>query len=187
MFLTHSFDYNPDTRVCCIPLKDEPAVPSYNRYTIDFKASCELRAGGVWDSEKKVCNNPSSLSSGRRLVGGGKIDWQASVDAQLTPDVDNNKCGKLPESHGLFEMAEHLDYLPVAGTMAFIVVFTIFCEQSLALSKSWVEYFNPLLQPCVDKVCAELMILGATAFLILIVNEVTGYALSDGRIMPTDW
>ena len=46
-----------------------------------------------------------------------------------------------------------------------------------------IDYFNPLLQPCVDKVTAELMILGATAFLILLVNEISKNSLSNGTYM----
>jgi hypothetical protein len=71
--------------------------------------------------------------------------------------------------------------------MCFIVVFTIFCEQCVAAMKRWVEYFNPLLQPCLDKVIAELMILGATAFMILLTNEGTNYSLSNGTLVPTSW
>jgi hypothetical protein len=55
--------------------------------------------------------------------------------------------------------------------MVFIIVFTIFCEKSLARTKNWLNYYNPLLQPIVDKVVSELMILGATAFGLTVVNE----------------
>jgi hypothetical protein len=89
--------------------------------------------------------------------------------------------------HGLFQMGGHLEYTPVAVTMAFIVVFTIFCEQCVGAMIRWVAYFNPLLQPCLDKVITELMILGATAFLILLTNEGTNYSLQNGDFMPTSW
>jgi hypothetical protein len=56
--------------------------------------------------------------------------------------------------------------------MGIIIVFTIFCEQSLLRMKRWITYFNPLLMPCLDKVVAELMILGATAFSLVIINEI---------------
>merc|ERR1740138_1509843 len=52
-------------------------------------------------------------------------------------------------------------------------MFTLFCEQTLAAGRRFAAFFNPLLQPFLDKVVAELMILGATAFLILIFNECT--------------
>jgi hypothetical protein len=57
------------------------------------------------------------------------------------------------------------------ATMAVIIVFTVFCERVLAKTKAWITYFNPILQPCLDKVVSELMILGATAFSLTIINE----------------
>jgi hypothetical protein len=90
-------------------------------------------------------------------------------------------------SHGLFEMGGHMKYDAVAATMGFIIVFTIFCEQCVAHVRDWVEDFNPLLQPCVDKVIAELMILGACAFAIMLVDENTHYALSSGTLMPVEY
>jgi hypothetical protein len=80
-----------------------------------------------------------------------------------------------------------LDYVPVAAMMGFIIVFTITMEKLVAKVKRWVEYFNPLLQPVVDKVIAELMILGATAFLILLTNEATDQSLANGTFMPVNW
>ena len=62
--------------------------------------------------------------------------------------------------------------------MAFIIVFTIFCEQTLAAGRRWTNYHNPLMQPFLDKVVSELMILGSTAFAILIYNECTENSLS---------
>ena len=50
--------------------------------------------------------------------------------------------------------------------------------------RTWVDYFNPLLAPCIDKVISELMILGATAFSIILINELTGYSLANGTVMP---
>jgi hypothetical protein len=81
-------------------------------------------------------------------------------------------------SHSAFKLGEVLQYVDVAGTMLFIIVFTIFCEKFLARTKRWISYFNPLLHPCVDKVVSELMILGATAFGLTVVNEthpISGY------------
>jgi hypothetical protein len=85
---------------------------------------------------------------------------------------------------GLFELGGELDHAPVAIMMGIIIVFTIFCEQVLAFGRKWVTHFNPLLHPCIDKVVAELMILGACAFSILLINELTGYSLSNGSFMP---
>jgi hypothetical protein len=130
------FDYNPGPRVCCIPAKDEPSVPSFNRYTIN-RTSALL----TWDR--------------RRLAGGGgRTDWMLSVDDEPA-DSHNNVCAQPAEVHGLFEMGGYLEYLPVFAMMLVIIVFTIFCEQSLVKCRSWVDYFNPLLQPCVDKVRFE--------------------------------
>jgi hypothetical protein len=56
--------------------------------------------------------------------------------------------------------------------MLFIIVVTIVMQESLAAIREWISYFNPLLQPCVDKVVSELMILGATAFGLTVFNEV---------------
>merc|ERR1740138_71756 len=39
-------------------------------------------------------------------------------------------------------------------------MFTLFCEQTLAAGRRFAAFFNPLLQPFLDKVVAELMILG---------------------------
>ena len=71
--------------------------------------------------------------------------------------------------------------------MAFIIVFTIFCEQTLAAGRRWTNYHNPLMQPFLDKVVSELMILGSTAFAILIVNESTENGLSDGSVLPSSY
>jgi hypothetical protein len=69
-------------------------------------------------------------------------------------------------------MAEHLKYIWVTCTMVFIIGFTIFCEKSLARTKKWLTYFNPLLTPLLENVVSRLMILGATAFGLTVANEV---------------
>jgi hypothetical protein len=163
------FDYNPVSRVCCIPVKDEPIVPSFNRYTI---------------------NRPAALKQFERRLGGSgggaaRQDWVPAVKKEQ--DEKHNICAQPEVPHGLFGMGGHLEYLPVFSMFTIIMVFTIFCEQCLAKSRSWVEYFNPLLKPCIDKVTAELMILGATAFSILIYNESTHNSLANGTVMPKTW
>ena len=84
-------------------------------------------------------------------------------------------------------MGGQLDYVPVLAMMSFIIVFTICCEQCVRLTRLWIDHFNPLLQPFIDKVISELMILGATAFGIMLVNDFTSNALSDGGLMPTSY
>eukprot|EP00935_MAST-01C_sp_MAST-1C-sp1_P001263 g1263.t1 len=98
-------------------------------------------------------------------------------------------CGKNTTSyhHGVFGMGDHLEHLPAFVMMAFIIVFTIFCEQTLAAGRRWTNYHNPLMQPFLDKVVSELMILGSTAFAILIYNECTENSLSNGEAMPESW
>merc|ERR1711865_383117 len=93
-------------------------------------------------------------------------------------------CGPVNETlvheTGLFWMCDHLEWGAVAATMGFVIVFTIFCEYVVARTRKWIKHFNPLLMPCVDKVIAELMILGAMAFSILLVNELTKNSLANG-------
>jgi hypothetical protein len=91
------------------------------------------------------------------------------------------------EFHSILEMGGQLKHIPVAAMMLFIIAFTISCEQLVRVIKLRLDYFNPLLHPCVDKIIAELMILGATAFGILLVNEFTGNGLANGDLMPQEW
>jgi hypothetical protein len=71
-------------------------------------------------------------------------------------------------------MGGSLYYFPVMAMFSVIIVCTIFLEQLVKRTKSWLLYFNPLLMPVVDKIMSELMILGAMAFTILLVNDTNG-------------
>jgi hypothetical protein len=125
------FDYNPATRVCCIPAMDLPAVPSFNRYTINRE-----EAMNTWDR--------------RQLAGGGNFQWMKSLAEKK--DSHKNLCAVPAAVHGLFELGGTLEYLPAFVMMLIIIIFTISCETVLAKSKAGIEFFNPLLMPCIDKV-----------------------------------
>ena len=83
------FDYNPGSRVCCIPKYDEPAIPSFNRYTVNRTTA----------REKLIAHR-------RRLGGAGdpglRLNWIEAVSNEAE-DVNDNFCAQQPDKHGLFE------------------------------------------------------------------------------------
>ena len=87
----------------------------------------------------------------------------------------------------LFEMGGKLSYAPVAAMLALVITFTYTAKKGVRRVKSWVEDFNPLLQPVVEKTISELMILGACAFALMLVNENTNQSLANGSVMPVNW
>ena len=112
------------------------------------------------------------------------IHWAAIWLVALGPTGSAADEGDATDApHQVFGMAEHLEYNFVAWTMLFIILFTIMCEKGLAALKKLLSYRNPLMMPCLDKVVSELMILGATAFLITVFNDI--HNISDYDWYPT--
>jgi hypothetical protein len=77
--------------------------------------------------------------------------------------------------HPLFEMGNALDFGDVAGTLFGIIFFSIVLEKGLHALHHWIDFFNPLLKPCIEKVTNELMILGAISFTLTISEEIYSF------------
>jgi hypothetical protein len=122
-------------------------------------------------------NNASQYYSKHVVSSGGLVgSAHRALSSTPTPDQTCNaqhatRYDSIAHSSPFRLGDGHLEYNNVMMTMAGIIVFTVFCEQSLARTKRWITYYNPILHPCLDKVVSELMILGATAFSLVIFNE----------------
>jgi hypothetical protein len=152
------FDYNPLTRMCCIPSKDEPAVPSFNRYTSDFK----------YLGEALHLDEPH-----RRKLGGGagfRQDWlDALTFIKDDPDT-HNRCTIAPlgEAHPhIFTVGATLNLFEFSYCLFFLILFTIFLEIIVEKIEHYCEHLgNDRFMDIFNKITSELMILGIISFTI---------------------
>jgi Ca2+-binding EF-hand superfamily protein len=155
------FDYNPQTRMCCIPSKDEPVVDSFNRYTINTKTL-------------KAALNFTDHHHDRRLGGGGgtRQDWlSALMYVKIKDEEHPSKCAgpPLPESAHphIFTVGATLNLFEFSSCLFFLILFTIFLE--LIVEK--IEHYcrnlgNDRFMDIFNKITSELMILGIISFTI---------------------
>jgi hypothetical protein len=157
------FDYNPDTHLCCIPAKDEPAVPSFNRYTFDYDT-----AKAKWDH--------------RRLGGDGpaRRDWTASLEYIKEEKDTHNKCPApvqgSPHPH-IFGIGATLNLFEFSICLCILILATLFLEILTDLAHDYVHSLhNHNYRAIFEKITSELMILGCISFIIFICEVELGLA-----------
>jgi hypothetical protein len=160
------FDFNPDTHLCCIPAYDEPPVPSFNRYTVDYN-----KAKKKWATDDH-----------RRLGGGGgaaRRGWMKSLEWIEEDDV-YNKCPAPVRASAhphIFAIGATLNLFEFSCCLCILILATLFLEVVTDTAHDYVRSLhNHHYRAIYGKIVSELMILGCISFIIFISEVELGLA-----------
>jgi hypothetical protein len=167
------FDYNPLTRICCIPDPSMLTVPSFNRYTVDY-----AKAQSKWGSP--TANHSSDEALHRRLGGTSSQthsvghSWMDSIQGTKT-DSHHNKCPKawataIYNTHPyIFGTGATLNLFKFSSCLSILIGATSFIEWVVGRLEKWCRKLsNPHLIQVFNKMTTELMILGVISFTIFV-------------------